>query len=88
METLNDPGQEREFTESMLIEDTKNYHAWQHRQWLVEHFNLFGVEELNFSTGCLADDLRNNSAWNYRYFILSALSGGFTNAEWVEKEVK
>ena len=54
----------------MLIEDSKNYHAWAHRQWILEEFNLW-EGELEFIDHMLLNDLRNNSAWNQRHFVLS-----------------
>jgi hypothetical protein len=30
---LNDASGELDFVEEMLIEDSKNYHAWSYRQW-------------------------------------------------------
>jgi hypothetical protein len=32
---LNDASGELDFVEEMLIEDSKNYHAWSYRQWYV-----------------------------------------------------
>lgn len=57
----------------MIEDESKNYHAWQHRQWVVEKFNLFSQQELDYSAGLIIEDMRNNSAWNYRYFILQGL---------------
>lgn len=70
MEKSRDPSLELDFTVKMLIEDSKNYHAWAHRQWILEEFNLW-EEELVFIDHMLANDIRNNSAWNQRHFVLS-----------------
>jgi protein farnesyltransferase/geranylgeranyltransferase type-1 subunit alpha len=35
---LQEPGNELRFTEIVLSQDAKNYHAWQHRQWVVKTF--------------------------------------------------
>lgn len=36
MEWLKDPSQELEFIADILNQDAKNYHAWQHRQWVIQ----------------------------------------------------
>lgn len=53
----------------MINEDSKNYHAWQHRQWVISKFKLYSWE-LEFVNRLLEEDVRNNSAWNHRYFVL------------------
>lgn len=40
VEWLKDPSQELELTGDALIQDPKNYHAWQHRQWAIKTFGL------------------------------------------------
>jgi protein farnesyltransferase/geranylgeranyltransferase type-1 subunit alpha len=54
---------ELEFTEIVLLDDAKNYHAWSHRQWVLQE--LGGWEgELDFCSRLLEKDVYNNSAWN------------------------
>lgn len=36
VEWLNDPSEELQFTCEILVQDAKNYHAWQHRQWVIQ----------------------------------------------------
>lgn len=36
VEWCGDFSQELALTEQVLAEDAKNYHAWQHRQWVVK----------------------------------------------------
>lgn len=43
VEWLNDPSEELEFIADILSQDAKNYHAWQHRQWVIQ----VGVGALN-----------------------------------------
>lgn len=81
---LDDSTQELGFTASILRPDAKNYHAWQHRQWVIKKFDLWD-NELEYVDKLLTEDLRNNSAWNQRYFVLSHL--GFTE-EVIDQEVK
>lgn len=35
---MNDASTELHFTSQVLHQDSKNYHAWQHRQWVVATF--------------------------------------------------
>ena len=44
---MNDPSEELQFTQQILNKDSKNYHAWQYRQWVIKKFGLWG-EELEF----------------------------------------
>ncbi|ODM88360.1 Protein farnesyltransferase/geranylgeranyltransferase type-1 subunit alpha [Orchesella cincta] len=81
---------ELKLTERMLGADPKNYHAWQHRQWVLGVFkgcfpSLAG-EELAFVKTLLENDARNNSAWNQRYFVFLDLFGNFS-VKAVAKEV-
>ena len=71
MEWLDDPSKELSATAVILADDGKNYHAWQHRQWVVKRYNLW-EGELAFVDELLTKDLRNNSAWNHRYFVVSS----------------
>jgi len=57
----------------VLAEDSKHYHCWAHRQWLVGAYERWRGE-MDFTTGLLQSDVYNNSAWNHRFFVLS--SGG------------
>lgn len=36
VEWLNDPSDELQFVAEILSQDAKNYHAWQHRQWVIQ----------------------------------------------------
>jgi protein farnesyltransferase/geranylgeranyltransferase type-1 subunit alpha len=69
VELLKDPSAELEFTKKIIRKDSKNYHAWQYRQWVIKAFNLWS-SELNYVNELLKEDVRNNSAWNQRYFYL------------------
>lgn len=65
-----DSSKELRLTEMVLSQDAKNYHAWQHRQWVMKNFNLFD-QELDYVERLLEEDIRNNSAWNQRFFVLT-----------------
>ncbi|KIK98587.1 hypothetical protein PAXRUDRAFT_823701 [Paxillus rubicundulus Ve08.2h10] len=66
------PGPELEFIANALQIDTKNYHTWSYRQWILAHFNDDTVwsRELQFVESMLDNDVRNNSAWHHRFFVV------------------
>ncbi|CAI5530241.1 unnamed protein product [Closterium sp. Naga37s-1] len=64
--------EEFRFCEEALRGDSKNYHAWCHRQWVAREFDTWHGE-LTFCEKLLDDDVRNNSAWNHRMFVLEHL---------------
>lgn len=66
VESSRDASRELDFTETILAEDAKHYHAWSHRLWAVREFGLWAGEAA-FAARFIADDVRNNSAWNHRY---------------------
>lgn len=41
VEKLQNASQELEFTQEILEDDSKNYHSWTHRQWVIKTFKLF-----------------------------------------------
>lgn len=52
-----------------LSSDSKNYHAWAHRQVVVAAAGAW-QQERDYVEGLLQQDVRNNSAWNQRFFVL------------------
>ena len=46
----------------LYFQDQKNYHAWQHRQWVLTTFKLF-EDELAFIDRLLTDDIRFGEKW-------------------------
>ncbi|KAG0215491.1 CAAX geranylgeranyltransferase alpha subunit [Mortierella sp. NVP41] len=80
---------ELEFIAEALEDDTKNYHAWSYRQWVLAHFGLgpWWAEELVYTEELLETDVRNNSAWNQRYFAVTNGPGGLTEED-VQREVQ
>lgn len=71
VEKLKDPSDELTFTQNILKRDSKNYHAWQYRQWAIKHFSLWSRAEFDYVEHLVDQDVRNNSAWNQRYFCLA-----------------
>lgn len=66
------PVPELEFIAKSLKVDSKNYHTWSYRQWLLAYFNDDGLwsGELDFVEHMLKNDLRNNSVWHHRFFVV------------------
>lgn len=87
MERLGDPSGETDFLMQMFAHDSKNYHVWSYRQWLVRHFGLW-ESELGDVEELLRRDVRNNSAWNHRWFVVFGREDGVeVGEEVVEREI-
>ncbi len=70
----------------ILMDDAKNYHAWQYRRWLVDFFNRPVEQELEVCDFMLIDDAFNNSAWNHRFYcMLSSVEGDVISNEIFER---
>lgn len=72
LQELKTPAPELDFIASILDIDTKNYHTWSYRQWLLAHFNddNLWAGELPYVEEMISDDVRNNSAWHHRFFVV------------------
>jgi protein farnesyltransferase/geranylgeranyltransferase type-1 subunit alpha len=71
------PPKELDFLMKMFSLDSKNYHVWTYRHWLVRHFNLWDTErEIRDVETLINRDVRNNSAWNHRYVLRFAPRAG------------
>lgn len=73
---LNDSSREIAFTTRALTLDSKNYHTWAYRQWILCHFFTPSAKfpdewarEFRYAEELLEEDVRNNSAWNHRFFL-------------------
>ncbi|CAG2123025.1 unnamed protein product, partial [Medioppia subpectinata] len=66
--------EEKRFVALMIRQDSKNYHGWQHRQWVINDFKRF-EGELEYTSELMDDDIRNNSAWNHRYYVIFNTTG-------------
>ncbi|KAJ1939112.1 CAAX geranylgeranyltransferase alpha subunit, partial [Kickxella alabastrina] len=60
---------ELRFLANAIDVESKNFHAWSYRQWLVRRYGIWDQERV-FLTTMIDQDVRNNSAWNQRYFVL------------------
>ena len=58
------------FVKTMLAEDTKNYHVWTYRKYLVEKLGMWNVQEMGATQNLIEEDVRNNSAWAHRFFLV------------------
>jgi protein farnesyltransferase/geranylgeranyltransferase type-1 subunit alpha len=77
---------ELEYIGTVLQVDAKNYHAWSHRQWLVQCMAADDAasiwsDELRYTEHLLEIDVRNNSAWNHRWFVLHAINNNNTSID-------
>lgn len=64
------PPSEPDFLMEMFSLDSKNYHVWTYRHWLVRHFSLWDSErEIQDVERLVNSDVRNNSAWNHRWVL-------------------
>ncbi|ODH50995.1 hypothetical protein GX48_02956 [Paracoccidioides brasiliensis] len=64
------PPTEQKFLMEMFDLDSKNYHVWTYRHWLVRHFKLWDhPQELADVETLINKDVRNNSAWNHRWML-------------------
>ncbi|KAF1920024.1 farnesyltransferas-like protein [Ampelomyces quisqualis] len=80
---------EPEFISTMLEQDSKNYHVWSYRQWLVKRFDLFEEpEELEWTADMIEADVRNNSAWNHRYYLVVGGRGGKPSEDLAKREIE
>ena len=62
---------EQAFLAQILAQDTKNYHVWSYRSYLVAKLNLFAdPTERRAVEHLIDDDVRNNSAWSHRFFLV------------------
>jgi hypothetical protein len=65
---------ELDFIARGLQEDTKNYHTWAYRQFILTYFGDEDLwkGELPWVEDLLREDVRNNSAWHHRFFVVFA----------------
>ena len=72
MDVLSIATKELDYVDRVLCDDSKNYHAWSHRQWILRTINnpQLWADEIKYAHAMILKDPRNNSAWNQRYFAL------------------
>ncbi|KAH9505919.1 hypothetical protein DERF_010685 [Dermatophagoides farinae] len=85
--TVEDVGEKfKQFIHKILHNnDSKNYHAWQQRQWFIRDWQQFDGE-LEFTDQMIDHDIRNNSAWNHRFFVIKYTTGFSSNV--IERECR
>lgn len=85
---IDDPSKEFDFCDLILMQDSKNYHTWQYRYWLLDYFVLWEQQrEMLLIEKMLQEDSFNNSVWNYRYQIIKK-RGGFENSKILKNEIE
>ncbi|KAF9584271.1 hypothetical protein BGW38_007010 [Lunasporangiospora selenospora] len=79
---------ELEATAVAFLTDSKNYHAWSYRQWVLRHFGAgsWWEEEFDYIDELLTMDIRNNSAWNERFYAVTNGPQGLSD-EVIEREI-
>ena len=73
MEWSGDPSGELEFTGKALRTDSKNYHAWQYRQWLIK---VLLPSRSFFSLSCLSLTLSLSLSLSLVPLDLQSVGGG------------
>ncbi|KDQ58400.1 hypothetical protein JAAARDRAFT_34190 [Jaapia argillacea MUCL 33604] len=71
---------ELRFIAKCLVVDSKNYHTWSYRQWLLSNFFSGGErgkeeeevwkKEMEWIEQMIEEDVRNNSVWHHRFFVV------------------
>ena len=67
--------------------DQRNFHAWDHRRWLVKKLNRSIDDELSVTKSLIDKDFSNHSAWHYRSSLLKQKHGETLNFETVKFEL-
>ena len=78
---------ELEFIAKVLEEDSKNYHTWSYREWILAHIDnpRLWLGELPYVDDLLEADVRNNSAWHHRFFVMFSRGGKRSGASPIEE---
>ncbi|KAI0773963.1 protein prenylyltransferase [Fomes fomentarius] len=75
LNSVDAAARELEFLKAVIRSDSKNYHTWSYRQWILVHFNdepRLWAGERAYAEDLLEEDVRNNSAWHHRFFVVSS----------------
>lgn len=88
------PKSELAFVTASLKTDSKNYHTWSYRQWLLAFVNDEDLwsEELDYVDELIGEDVRNNSAWHHRFFVVwmarASVAGKVTDERVLLRELR
>jgi len=67
--------------------DQRNFHAWDHRRWLITKLNRSVDQELTVTKTLIDKDFSNHSAWHYRSSLLKQKHGEKLNIEAIKSEL-
>lgn len=54
----------------LLANDSRNFHGWNHRFFVVQRMGRSDEDELEFTHNLITQDYSNFSAWHYRSLLL------------------
>lgn len=77
---------EMAFLATILSEDTKNYHVWSYRQYLVRKLGYWVDDERKSMEAFIRQDVRNNSAWSHRFFLVFSDPNNSSNRSQADKD--
>jgi protein farnesyltransferase/geranylgeranyltransferase type-1 subunit alpha len=84
---------EVQFASTVLQDDSKNYHTWSYRQWVLTSAadEVLWASEIPYVEELLREDIRNNSAWHHRFFTVwtaGVREGEEDRREVLKREIK
>ncbi|CAG0900240.1 unnamed protein product [Darwinula stevensoni] len=78
---------ELDLTQKALGLDSRNFHCWDYRRYIVKKFGQDLHKELNYTSELILENFSNYSAWHYRSHLLPELCPD-PNGTWLLSEEK